>query len=264
MSGIKEFKRLNTRKASVVHVGGFRPTGDPFASHFGLRPLGAEGEDRPTMDGKPLPFVCQLNLTAAPAVPALLQDIALITFFVDPEFGNLTKENGVDWCLRGYPSLSGLVAMTPPADAAKLNRGFECRWEALDDHPNYDDPERVVPDGFDDLEVELENLARTKVGGYSSSIQSEPWWGYEEHPGGPAYCLQINSEGKVGLAWGDGGTVIWRGARRRDAESSGSSTGSAAGVRQRQVLHSRNGEASVVNSRFAPPFASEHEAASRA
>ena len=207
MSGIKEFKRLNTRKASVVHVGGFRPTGDPFASHFGLRPLGAEGEDRPTMDGKPLPFVCQLNLTAAPAVPALLQDIALITFFVDPEFGNLTKENGVDWCLRGYPSLSGLVAMTPPADAAKLNRGFECRWEALDDHPNYDDPERVVPDGFDDLEVELENLARTKVGGYSSSIQSEPWWGYEEHPGGPAYCLQINSEGRVGLAWGAGGTV---------------------------------------------------------
>ena len=173
MSGINEFERLNTRKVSVLQVGGFRPSGDLFASHFGLRTLGAEGEDWPTMDGKPLLFVCQLNLKAAPAVPALLQDIALITFFVDPKFGNLTKENGVDWCLRGYPSLSGLVAMTPPADAAKLKRGFECRWEALDDHPNYDDPERVVPDGFDDSEVELENLTRTKVGGYASSIQSE-------------------------------------------------------------------------------------------
>jgi len=26
-----------------MHVGGFRPTGDPLASHFGLRPLGIEG-----------------------------------------------------------------------------------------------------------------------------------------------------------------------------------------------------------------------------
>jgi uncharacterized protein YwqG len=207
MSGIKEFERLNTRKASVVHVGGFRPTGDPFASHFGLRPLGANGEEWPAMDGQPLLFVCQLNLTAAPAVPALLEDIALITFFVDPALGDLTKQNGADWCLRAYPSLNGLVAMTPAPGAAALKRGFECRWEALDDHPNYDDPGRVVPDGFDDSEAELENLARTKIGGYASTIQSEPWWGYEEHAGAPAYCLQINSEEKVGRVWGDGGTV---------------------------------------------------------
>ena len=100
--------------------------------------------------------------------------------------------------------------MTAPAGTAKLKRGFECRWEALDDHPNYDDPDRVVPEGFDDsvLEnAELENVARTKIGGYASSIQSEPWWGYEEHASAPAYCLQINSEEKVGMVWGDAGTV---------------------------------------------------------
>jgi uncharacterized protein YwqG len=207
MSGIKEFKRLNTRKASVLHVGGFRPTGDPFTSNFGMRPLGADGEVWPAMNGEPLLFVCQLNLTAAPAVPPLLQELALITFFVDPARGDLAKQNGADWCLRVYPSLNGLVAMTPPADVARLKRGFECGWEALDDHPNYDDPERVVPDGFDDSEVELENLARTKIGGYASSIQSEPWWGYEEHPSAPVYVLQINTEEKVGLVWGHGGTV---------------------------------------------------------
>jgi uncharacterized protein YwqG len=217
MSGIKEFKALNTRKASVVHVGGFRPTGDPFASNFGLRALGAEGEEWPTMNGEPLLFICQLNLTAAPAVPALLEGVALITFFVDPALGDLAKENGVNWRIRAYPSLKSLVAMTPPANAAKLKRGFECRWEALDDHPNYDDPDRVMPEGFDDSEeelenaelenAELENLARTKIGGYASSIQSEPWWGYQEHSSAPAYCLQINSEEKVGLAWGDAGTV---------------------------------------------------------
>jgi hypothetical protein len=198
---------LNTRKASVLHVGEFRPTGDPFSSNFGLRPLRADGEDWPAMNGEPLLFVCQLNLTAAPAVPPVLQDLALIAFFVDPARGDLAKQNGVDWCLRANSSLHGLVAMTPPANVASLKPGFECRWEALDDHPDYDDPERVVPDGFDDSEVELENLARTKPGGYASSNQSEPWWGHEEHPSAPEYGLQINTEEKVGLAWGDGGTV---------------------------------------------------------
>lgn len=207
MSTLKEFKRLNTRKASIVHVGGFRPNGDPFASNFGLRPVGAPGEPWPTANGKPLLSVCQLNLTAAPAVPALLKDIALITFFVDPELGELAKQNGEDWCLRAYPSLSGLVAIASPANAPKLKRGLECRWEERDDHPNYDDPDLVVPDGFSNSEAELENIAQTKIGGYASSIQSVPWWAQEEHPSAPVYCFQINSEEKVQLAWGDGGTV---------------------------------------------------------
>jgi hypothetical protein len=206
MSSLREFKRLNTRKASIVHVGGFRPTGDPFASNFGLRPLGNPGEAWPTSNGAPLLFVCQLNLTAAPAVPELLRDIALITFFANPGL-DFAKENGSGWSLRAYPSLTGLVPITPPANAPKLKRGFECSWEACDDHPNYDDPDRIVPDGFDDSDVDLENVDKTKIGGYASSIQSEPWWGYEEHPAAPAYCLQINGEEKVALAWGDGGMV---------------------------------------------------------
>jgi uncharacterized protein YwqG len=207
MTKLAEFRRLNTRKASIVHVGGFRPTGDPLASNFGMRPLGTAGETWPTNNGTPLRFVCQLNLTAAPAVPPLLQDIALITFFADPESGNMAKHNGVDWCLRAYPSLNGLAPMVPPAAGPARKRGLECLWEACEDHPNYDDSTRIVPDGFDDSEVELENLARTKIGGYATSIQSEPWWGYQEHPAAPEYCLQIASEEKAGLAWGDGGIV---------------------------------------------------------
>ena len=45
------------------------------------------------------------------------------------------------------------------------------------------------------------------VGGYASTIQSEPWWGLEEHPSAPVYSLQINSEEKLGLAWGDAGML---------------------------------------------------------
>jgi uncharacterized protein YwqG len=206
MSDLQEYKRLNTRKASIVHVGGFRPTGDPFASNFGLRALGAPGEEWPSSDGKPLLFICQLNLTTAPVVPALLQDIQLITFFADPDAA-MGKENGEDWRVIAYTSLSGLSSMNRPIDAPTMTRGFECRWEACEDQPNYDDPDRVVPEGFDDDDVELENVARTKIGGYLSTIQSEPWWSSQEHPSEPAYCIQINSEEKVGLAWGDAGAV---------------------------------------------------------
>ncbi len=207
MSNLDEYKRLNTRQCSVLHVGGFRPSGDPLASNFGLRPLGAPDETWPVFDDKPLLFVCQLNLTTAPVVPEVLRDLALITFFVVPDPTELSKENGENWFLRTYSALNGLVPLAPPKGAPALKRGFECRWEELEDHPNYDDPDVVVPDGFDNSEVQLENLAHTKIGGYATSIQSEPWWGYEDHSSGPAYALQIMGEEKVGLASGDGGCV---------------------------------------------------------
>jgi uncharacterized protein YwqG len=207
MSSFAEFRRLNTRRASILHVGGFRPTGDAAASHFGLKPLGYAGEAWPEQGGQPLLFVCQMNVAAAPAVPELLGDIRLITFFAKADEGEWGRENGEHWQLRAYRSLDGLAPLAMPANAPKLHRGFECRWEAADDHPNYDDPERIVPEGFDDSEAELENVARTKIGGYASTIQSEPWWGYQDHPSLPAYVLQVNSEEKVALAWGDSGTV---------------------------------------------------------
>ena len=207
MSGVALFNKLNTRKTSVVRVGGFRPTGDPLASHFGLRPVAAPGENWPACGDQPLQFICQLNLTAAPARPSILQDIHLVTFFVHTGDVKLGRENGENWRLRTYKSLDGLTALHRPSDAAALKRGFECRWEALEDHPNYDDPEKVLPEGFDDSDVDLENLDCTKLGGYASSIQSEPWWGREDHPARPSFCLQVASEEKIGLNLVDGGIV---------------------------------------------------------
>jgi uncharacterized protein YwqG len=207
MSTVEEFKQLNTRRASILHVGGLRPTGDPFASNFGLLPLGLPDEPWPLMNDKPMLFVCQMNLTAAPEVPVLLQDIKLITFFVKGAASGLKKENGNGWCLRAYKSLDGLAPIARPEKAPSVKRGFECRWEACDDYPNHDDPDRIVPEGFDADGIEVDNVARTKIGGYASSIQSEPWWGYKKHAANPAFCFQINSEEKVGLVWGDGGTI---------------------------------------------------------
>jgi len=208
MSDLATYTQLNTRKASILQVGGFRPAGDLFASNFGLKPLALPGEAWPRSGGEPMRFVCQLNVSVAPAVPESLSDIKLITFFVDRGMDNFSDENGDDWCLRAYKSLDGLVTLEAPKGTSNLKRGFECSWELREDHPNYDDPDLVVPEGFDNEDVELENLDRTKIGGYASSIQSEPWWGHREHPANPAYCLQINSEEKVALQWGDGGTLF--------------------------------------------------------
>jgi hypothetical protein len=202
-----EFRRLNTRTASILNVGGFRPTFDPTASNFGLTPLGFACEEWPTWESKPLLFVCQMNLSTAPAVPPLLEGIQLITFFVNQDINGLPQTNGNDWRLRTYTSLEGLVPLRAPDGAPTVKKGFECRWEASEDHPNHDDPDMIIPEGTRRPRAALGNVARTKIGGYVSTIQSEPWWDYSAHPSNPKYCLQGNSEEKVGMVWGDGGII---------------------------------------------------------
>ncbi len=88
--------------------------------------------------------------------------------------------------------------MTPPTGAPALQRGFECRWELAG-----------------------EDADRTKIGGIVSTIQSEPWWEYREHPSNPEYCMQINSAENVELAWAMRAWFIWREEQRRDAGRSG-------------------------------------------
>jgi hypothetical protein len=207
MGTADEFRQLNTRTASVLQVGGFRPTFDAAASNFGLAPLGLPGEEWPAWESKPLLFVCQMNLTTAPAVPPLLAGIQLITFFIDPELLDLSQENGRNWVLRTYSSLEGLARLATPADAPKVKKGFECRWEECEDHPNHDDPEMVKVPGARCPRGGFDNVARTKIGGYATTIQSEPWWGHTAHSAEPRYCLQINSEEKAGAIWGDGGAI---------------------------------------------------------
>jgi hypothetical protein len=200
------YARVNTRKASVVTVGGFRPTGRPEATHFGLAPLGQPHESWPKgKDGTDLLLVCQLNLAQAPYVPLSLAGVELITFFVHPG-GQLADENNVTWSVRAYATAHGLVPLSPPKGST-LERGFECSWSVVEDQPVYDDPDLVVPEGFDNADIHLDNIHRTKIGGYPSNIQSEPWWGYRVHPSQPRYCFQVDSEEKVGLHWGDAGTV---------------------------------------------------------
>lgn len=203
---IEAYKQFNTRKASILTLDRTRPSGNPFTTHFGLRPLCFKGEEWPQHSGAPLFFVCQLNLTECPYVPDLLSDIKLITFFVAIEGGSPGREGGHNWIVRPYTSFDNLIPLSIP-DGCSFERGCEGKWELVDDQPVFDDPDIIVPEGFDNSRIRLNNVHRTKIGGYASNIQSKQWWGRQHHADAPRYCFQIDSEGSVDLAWGNSGTI---------------------------------------------------------
>jgi len=207
MADFEEFKRLNARKTAIVHLGVNRPTGNPQVSHFCLTPLAAPGEVWPAGKNGPMLFVCQFNLTAAPHVPEILCDVALLSFFIDIRRSTWGKENLDGWCLRTYAGLGGLAPLSRPSGAPKGEKPCECRWEVFDDYPKADDPELVTVDGVDPLENDLPHVHRTKVGGFPSIIRRELWWDSRAHPAQPKFCVQIDSEPKAALAWGDSGTL---------------------------------------------------------
>lgn len=210
MSSLEEYRRINTRLASVATIGGFRPTRDPLASHFGLVPVALPGEEWPEANGAPLSFVCQWNLAEVPHVPEVLRGIALMTVFIDDNCRHLGGENGEGWLIRAYDSLDSLRPLMTPI-AKTVSRGFEVRYDVAEDYPDSCDPERRELHGFDRRGVHLENIYRTKIGGYASCIQSEPWWYHiytpegmlPGHPSRPRYAFQFAHEDKVGLYWGD-------------------------------------------------------------
>lgn len=200
-------RKKNARDCARLQLGRFRPTLNPLATNFALAAVAAAGEPWPG-EGRPMHYICQLNLTEAPFISPALADVALLTSFVaDFECFIATGCAPDTWCLRAYPALDGLVPLARPQGIAapeKLKReqrprGFEGRWSKATDHPLYDDPDREDSDD----EPDADHIYATKLGGYPSNLQHAVEW-----PGGDfAYVLQIDSEAKVGLSWADRGIV---------------------------------------------------------
>jgi uncharacterized protein YwqG len=200
----------NRRMASVLHLGGFRPTNSLTASRFGGIPVGSPGEDWPCFQGQPLSVVCQLNLSEAPYVPPELLDISIITIFADLASHEFALENGSDWRLRTYPEGAALVELNPP-NSALCGRRLEGRWVQVEDQPTFFDRNLVIADGTDAHEYSrtLQNAPGTKVGGFASCLDGEILAYADCEYAKPVFCFQVDSEPRAGFSWGGGGEAYF-------------------------------------------------------
>lgn len=216
------------KKPSIL----FRPrdaaTGevDPVGSRFGGSPYAEEEEEWPEcLDcGRPLDFVCQLNLSAC--APEAIPGVDLITFFYCWHTFDWSSDDRDSWSVRLYedPSHEKAVPLDrPEADpdvyvtrpcALEPQRidtlpGHDdlCEWfpefEALNKVLNPEEPwapyrrlvEQTVGDAFPQ---------GTRTGGWPGRIQGGTLPMAES--GRPMHLLaQIDSEDKAGIMWGDCG-----------------------------------------------------------
>lgn len=110
-----------------------------FSSRFGGVPMGAPGETWPTcqkthchtgaLSQENLVFLGQINLKDEPFVPEILRDLALISFFVDPDFAE-----GDKCCVRAYKTLTDLVPLVPPSGVV-VNKACAMAFEKGRDPP---------------------------------------------------------------------------------------------------------------------------------
>ncbi len=199
--------QLRPRPVSLMQLGGFRPTDNPFASWFGRVRVSRPNESHPMHGGEPMLPLCQINCAELPYHPPSLADIRLLTVFIAPDELPMDTANGDGWLLRAYTEQDELIPIVTPEIASPI-KAFPIRYElGAADYPCQEDAPVQVPDEYDDSYDDLfPNYERSKVGGYPTLIQGELYWSpYNRHPANPEYIFQINSEEKADWWWGDNG-----------------------------------------------------------
>lgn len=194
------------RCTSIAEIGGFRPPAEGISSYFGGRFVAAPDETWPMNDGQPMLPLLQVRIDELPYCPQELANLALLNVFIGPEELplDLPAENGDGWLLRGYPSLDGLVPLSPPCEVAI--RPFPIRWHlSKTEGPQWEDAWPLhdltefnkLEDAIDLFYDRYDQHARTKVGGWPSCIQGSM--------GSDDFVFQIGSEEKPNWMWGDNG-----------------------------------------------------------
>ena len=217
---METWRKQIERPVSRLEIGGFRPTGRPETSSFCHISLRLPDEKWPVWQGQPLIPLCQLNLTESFYVPENLRDLSLITIFIAENFYDEDPVSVRDrhdqserlWCLRSYESIERLVPIIAPENSTTL-LSFEARWRRTEiDYPTHDTMPIELPPEIDDnyYDIEgIETLDGTKLGGWPSCIQSEPWWDYREDGAEFEYALQVDSQENSGWMWGDLGAAYF-------------------------------------------------------
>ena len=151
---------------------------NPLSSHFGFLPVSHDQESWPELDGKPLVFVCQLNLSAAPEVISTLQHVKLITFFITPDHSKVGPANGQGWCLRTYDTFEGLSLLSVPESLGEL-QGISGGWIQDADFPWHNDPDIIGTSDAETVEFP-QHCFCTKIWGWPTGLKDVVWWQKED------------------------------------------------------------------------------------
>jgi uncharacterized protein (DUF1330 family) len=197
------------RPASVAQIGGFRPRDAAVSSWWGGNFVGLPDETIPVCarTGRTMQPVLQIRLDELPCRPPELADLALVNIWFDLESrGVWAARNGTQFCLRSYTSLDGLVPLGPSRRGRDSTLPvLPISWHPSADGPDSRDFDTAVPASvasWPDKSWFYDNNSPnfgTKVGGWPTWAQSSL--------GAEGFVLQIASEYKGNLSWGDLGQV---------------------------------------------------------
>ena len=212
----QEIENKIRKEATKFQIGGFKPDDSPLSSWIGKILVCEKGEKWPMSNGSPMIPICQINIKNSSIKADNLNDIELLTLYLDSEEIPMDSPNGDGWLIRTYKDLDKLV-LAEQLDFKSPIKPFPIKPEILtDDFPCWEDCPIEIPKEFDDDYYDLfSNQAEFKIGGWPTLVQSEIYWApFNEHPAKPEYVFQINSIEKANLFWGDDGIAyIGRGTK---------------------------------------------------
>src|SRR5215213_1190714 len=218
-ASIEQLRREVRRTAAVGRIVATALSDDAYQSCLGRISAIGRGEAWPSHAGRPMSALAQLNLSESSFVPAALAGFAFVSVWLaEDSDGYLIvpdeRSNGDGWEVRAYRALAELE----PTDGPGLDgiTPSQLEWQIVDDYPDWEDLVEAVD--YDRLQELLEggesedvvgaSQNGTKLGGWPSLVQSEISWAPNgEHPIAPTYCLQIDTEQRVGLNLWDNGVL---------------------------------------------------------
>ncbi|MEX1015615.1 MAG: DUF1963 domain-containing protein [Phycisphaeraceae bacterium] len=209
---IAEWEQRLARQAVLMKLVAPSSTLPYNASWFGRVNVALPDETWPHWNDRPLWPLCQLNLTELPWRPSVLDDLEMITLFVDDDHPQMDEPNGSSWVLRAYPRLASLQSVNPPNfHEPPPMRAMSIQWsEPVVDFPTHDllpnDIPAVLREQYYDLKV-FECQDGSKAGGWPYCVQAEPGWMLENS--NHRFAFQIGSEEEAHWMWGDLGTAYF-------------------------------------------------------
>lgn len=194
------------RRAIRMNVGGFRPDDNPFASWFGKVLVAGADETWPYANDKPMISLCQINLCEFPFKPDLLNDIALITVFIDSnQIPDEEAINGTSWCLRAYETIDELVRLPQLKVPSPIKPMPMIPVMIEQDFPTWEDCPVPIPARFEENYSErFPNTEGVKLGGWPTLLQGELSWASASE-----FAFQLDSVVKARWQWGDNGVAYF-------------------------------------------------------